>query len=127
MLKSLLRAPTVRYRKTWLCVVAAWLLIASAAFAQDPWVETDADHNVRVHLYFFWSETCPHCLKAHPFVEAIPNERPWVIVHSLEVSRQRDNARRFIALAASLSQTAERTQVRTQLRRESAEWRPPPG
>ncbi|MFZ1643879.1 MAG: hypothetical protein WAV07_21130 [Candidatus Contendobacter sp.] len=25
------------------------------------------------------------------------------------------------------SKTAERTQVRTQLRRESAEWRPPPG
>ncbi|HAS51200.1 MAG TPA: hypothetical protein DCS21_05455 [Gammaproteobacteria bacterium] len=86
--------------------LAAWLLMASAAFAQEPWVQTDADGNVRVHLYFFWSETCPHCLEAHPFIEAIPNERPWVIVHSLEVSRQRDNAQRFIALAESLGQTA---------------------
>jgi hypothetical protein len=60
-----------------------------------------------VHLYFFWSETCPHCLEAHPFIEAIPSERPWVIVHSLEVARQRDNARLFIALAESLGQTAE--------------------
>jgi hypothetical protein len=93
--------------KAGLGILAAWLLIASAAFAQDPWVEKDADGQVRVHLYFFWSETCPHCLKAHPFVEAIPKERPWVIVHSLEVSRQRDNARRFIALAESLGQTAE--------------------
>ena len=93
--------------KAWLGVLAAWLLIAGAAFAQDPWVETDADGNVRVHLYFFWSETCPHCLEAHPFIEAIPNERPWAIVHSLEVGRQRDNARRFIALAESLGQTAE--------------------
>ena len=93
---------------TMLCALASWLLSASATFAQaDPWVEIDADHNVRVHLYFFWSETCPHCLKAHPFVEAIPNERPWVIVHSLEVSRQRENARRFIAMAESLGQTAE--------------------
>ncbi len=87
--------------------LVAWLLITSTAFAQDPWVETDADNNIRVHLYFFWSETCPHCLEAYPFVEAIPNERPWVIVHSLEVSRQRDNTRRFIALAESLGQTAE--------------------
>lgn len=86
-------------------VVCWW--IAGAAFAQDPWVETDADGNVRVHLYFFWSLTCPHCLEAHPFIEAIPGERPWVIVHSLEVSRQRDNARRFIVLAESLGQTAE--------------------
>lgn len=107
MLKSLLNARRIRHSKAWLCVVAAWLLIVSAAFAQDPWVETDADNNIRVHLYFFWSETCPHCLKAHPFVEAIPNERPWVIVHSLEVSRQPDNARRFIALAESLGQTAD--------------------
>ncbi len=93
--------------KAWLGALAAWLLIASPAFAQGPWVETDADGDVRVHLYFFWSETCPHCLEAHPFIEAIPNERPWVIVHPLEVSRQRDNARRFIALAESLGQTAE--------------------
>ena len=99
--------PRIKPVKAWLYVLAAWLLIAAAAFAQDPWVETDADNNVRVHLYFFWSETCPHCLEAHPFIEAIPSGRPWVIVHSLEVSRQRDNARRFIALAESLGQTAE--------------------
>ena len=99
--------PRIKPVKAGLGILAAWLLIASAAFAQDPWVETDADGQVRVHLYFFWSETSPHCLKAHPFVEAIPSERPWVIVHSLEVSRQRDNARRFIALAESLGQTAE--------------------
>ncbi|MDQ5911519.1 MAG: hypothetical protein QG599_3617 [Pseudomonadota bacterium] len=92
--------------KIWLYTLAAWLLIASAAFAQELWVQTDADGNVRVHLYFFWSETCPHCLEAHPFIEAIPNQRPWVIVHLLEVSRQPDNAQRFIALAESLGQTA---------------------
>ncbi|MDS4021084.1 MAG: hypothetical protein RKR03_11360 [Candidatus Competibacter sp.] len=93
--------------KAWLGALLAWLLIAGVAFAQGPWVETDAAGNVQVHLYFFWSETCPHCLEAHPFVEAIPIERPWVIVHSLEVSRQRENARRFITLAESLGQTAE--------------------
>jgi hypothetical protein len=69
--------------KAWLGALAAWLLIASPAFAQGPWVETDAGGNVRVHPYFFWSETRPHCLEAHPFIEAIPSERPWVIVHLL--------------------------------------------
>ena len=104
------RTPMNKPIKAWLGALAGGLLIAmiaSAASAQDPWVETDADGKVRVHLYFFWSETCPHCLKTRPFVEAIPLERPWVILHSLEVSRQRENAKRFIALTESLGQTAE--------------------
>lgn len=85
--------------------LAAWLLIA-AAFAQPLWVENNATGETQVHLYFFWSETCPHCLEARPFVEAIPTERPWVIVHSLEVARHPENARRFVTLAQSLGQTA---------------------
>jgi hypothetical protein len=40
-------------------------------------------------------------------VEAIPTERPWVILHSLEVARHPENVRRFVDLAASLGQTAE--------------------
>lgn len=88
-------------------LLAAWLLMSAAAFAQDAWTETDAEGHVQVHLYFFWSETCPHCLEAHPFIEAIPLERPWVIVHALEVSRQRDHARRFIELAKSVGQSAD--------------------
>jgi len=107
MLESEFSTPMIGRSEAWLCVLVGWLLIAGAAFAQDPWVETDADGNVRVHLYFFWSATCPHCLKAQPFVEAIPNERPWVILHSLEVARHPENARRFVALAESLGQTAE--------------------
>ena len=66
------------------------------------WIEQGSDGEARVHLYFFWSETCPHCLEAHPFVEAISVERPWVKLHALEVSRNRDNARRFEAMAEAV-------------------------
>ena len=97
----------MRRSAAWLTGLAAWLLIAGAALGQNPWVENDADGNARVHLYFFWSQTCRHCEAARPFVEAIARERPWVIVHSLEVSRNRDNAQRFIDLAESLGQAAE--------------------
>jgi hypothetical protein len=91
-----------------LYLLAGWILLAAnAALAQTPWVEQVPDGNVRVHLYFFWSETCPHCLEARPFVEAIPTERPWVILHSHEVARHPENVRRFVDLAASLGQTAE--------------------
>lgn len=94
----------------WRWVLLACLALAGTAFAEptEPlWVDQDASGNSRVHLYFFWSETCPHCQAAHPFVEAIPRERPWVVLHALEVSRSDENARRFEAMAQAIGQRAE--------------------
>jgi len=85
-------------------------LLAPLALAAEPqvtWRETAADGTVRVHLWFYWSETCPHCQEAHPFIAEIPRSRPWVALHALEVSRDRGNARRFVAMAESLGQVAE--------------------
>lgn len=88
--------------------VAALACIAANAVAADTrWIESDADGARRVHLYFFWSESCPHCREARPFVEAIPRQRPWVSVHALEVSGDRDNARRFVTMARELGHVAE--------------------
>ncbi|MCK9386786.1 MAG: hypothetical protein M0Q22_00125 [Sulfuritalea sp.] len=76
------------------------LLLASfAARADDPWLRTNADGQTEVQLYFFWSLTCPHCTAAHPFVDAIPQARPWVKLHSLEVSRHPENLRQYEAMA----------------------------
>ncbi|MDO8932211.1 MAG: thioredoxin family protein [Rhodocyclaceae bacterium] len=89
-----------------LTMLLGCLLLATAAFAQTAWVESGSDGEPRVHLWFFWSETCPHCREAHPFIEAIPRERPWVVLHSLGVSRSRDNAQRFVDMAKELGQQA---------------------
>ncbi len=93
----------------WLAGPLIWLcLLTGTAVAGPPaWVEAGGDGLARVHLYFFWSEACPHCQEARPFIEAIPGQRPWVVPHSLEVSRNRDNSRRFVELAESLGQRAE--------------------
>lgn len=84
--------------------------IASAAFPADQaghWTEPDKDGETRVHLYFYWSETCPHCLDAHPFIETIPLQRPWVVLHMLEVSKNRENIQHFEAMAKALGQVVE--------------------
>jgi thiol-disulfide isomerase/thioredoxin len=83
------------------------LLLATTAFAQTPWVETEGVNAPRVHLWFFWSETCPHCQEARPFITAILQERPWVVLHALEVSRNRENSERFIEMVKALGQEAE--------------------
>lgn len=94
----------------WRALLLIPLLLAQLAFAAEPdtaWREIAADGSARVHLWFFWSETCPHCVEAHPFIEAIPRQRPWVELHALEVSRDRANAQRFVAMTGSLGQAAE--------------------
>lgn len=70
------------------------------------WVERDGQGKVRVQLYFFWSKRCPHCLSALPFVSDL-DQRPWVQVHSHEVTGSRDNVALYIAMAEALGQEAQ--------------------
>ncbi len=35
-----------------------------------------------VELWFFWSASCPHCQAAHPFVEQLAADSPWIVLHS---------------------------------------------
>jgi len=71
---------------------------------QDPdgvvWYEKDADGRSLIHLYFFWSEKCPHCLKARPDVLAIDKEFDWLKLHSLQLVDNPQNVQRYINMAA---------------------------
>lgn len=82
-------------------------LLAPRAEADATWIEPGADGRPEVHLYFFWSLACPHCLEARPFVEAIPASRPWVKLHSLELSRHPQHVRHYVALAGQLGLSAQ--------------------
>lgn len=76
-----------------------FLLLSLIAFtparADTAWVAPGPDGQPQVQFYFFWSTTCPHCAQAHPHVEALPQARPWLRLHSLEVSRDAANTARF--------------------------------
>lgn len=73
--------------------------LVAGARAEDVWVAPDASGQPQIQLYFFWSLNCPHCMTAYPHVVAIPEQRPWVKVHELELSRSRANVTRYAALA----------------------------
>lgn len=88
-------------------VVLLCALFVPRAHAGTPWIEPGADGQPVVHLYFFWSLACPHCLEARPFIEAIPAHRPWIRLHSLELTRHPENARHYIALAEQAGQVAQ--------------------
>ncbi|MEN8239567.1 MAG: thioredoxin family protein, partial [Actinomycetota bacterium] len=65
-------------------VVSLVLAAGSATAATDPgddtWHHTNADGEVVIDLYFVYSSTCPHCLRALPFVEDIDDSIPWLNV-----------------------------------------------
>lgn len=82
------------------------LLVAPLSPAEErPWIEYDAQGEPLVHLYFFWSPTCPHCQEARPFVEALPGRLPWLRLHSLAVTEPA-HSRQYIEMAAALGQEA---------------------
>ena len=61
----------------------AFALISFAVFAEDaPKKEV---------LYFFYSDSCPHCHEAMPFVEELEKERPDIEFRKLEVSKSPEN------------------------------------
>lgn len=87
--------------RKWLCLlVLIWLPLFAGA-NETPWTEPGAD-GVQVHLYLFWSQTCPHCLEARPRLIDLAQRNGWVRLHDYELSRDSENAERFKALATQV-------------------------
>jgi thiol-disulfide isomerase/thioredoxin len=80
------------------------LLVSPVADAQESnevvWYETAGIDQPVIHLYFFWSKKCPHCLKAQPDIVAMEKEFPWLRLHSLELVDHPENIRTYIDMAA---------------------------
>jgi glutaredoxin len=81
-------------------------LFPLSSHADDPWIKPGTNGKPGVQLYFFWSLTCPHCTEAHPYIAAIPQARPWVKLHELELSRSTENVRRYQSMAKQLGEKA---------------------
>ncbi len=70
------------------------------------WYEKNVNGQPVIHLYFFWSKNCPHCLKATPDVVALEKAYPWLKLHSLELSGHQENVKTFIDMAAMFGNDA---------------------
>ncbi|GAO35398.1 membrane protein [Sulfuricella sp. T08] len=96
---------------TWLRLLAMFALASLwimpvAAQSDDLWVKAGPDGQSQLQLYFYWATYCPHCQEARPFVEAIPASRPWVALHSMELTGHPEYARQYQTMAAQLGQDA---------------------
>lgn len=82
-------------------------LTSSLASSEPVWYETDANNQAVIHLYFFWSEKCPHCQQARPDIIAMDKEYPWLKLHSLELIQHPENVQTFINMASKLGGDAQ--------------------
>lgn len=87
-------------------LLLALLFFSQPLLADEPlWVEEDANGETLVHLYFFWSQSCPHCQAARPFVSRLPERLPWLRLHSHDIAMP-ENAREYLRLAEALNEDA---------------------
>lgn len=92
--------------RRWLLAIALLFHAIAGAHADDVWITAGTGGQPEIQLYFFWTPTCPHCVDAHPHIEALARERPWLRLHELELSRHPEHVRRYQALARQLGEQA---------------------
>jgi thiol-disulfide isomerase/thioredoxin len=84
-----------------LIFVALFSFVSMTAFTAPHGTKTSQGNSVdkTVDLYFFWSKDCSHCVAAHPFIDKLKAQYPWLRVHSLEASNNPKNSRLFERMA----------------------------
>ena len=80
--------------------------LAASPAPAEWWLTRTATGEPRVHLYFFWSQTCPHCRHARPFVEALPADYPWLELHSQDITRDMAGGVQYARMAEALGEAA---------------------
>lgn len=76
----------------------------SEPLPESLWYAVEQDGKVEVNLYFFYSETCPHCAKAASFLPALVEPRPWLRLGALNVNESQENRELFAGLAGLLGE-----------------------
>ena len=94
----------------WLLLALSCLALAMPGYAGEDdeivWLSVDAQGDQQVHLYFFWSLHCPHCLNARPVVQTLAENYPWLQIHSKEVTQHPEHRQQFQQMANALGQPA---------------------
>lgn len=84
-----------------ICCLASCIIFISPVLAEQEAVD----------IYFFHSQTCPHCLKQKPLMENVAKLNSEVKLHAYEVSEQSKIWRNFLAQHQLKSEAVPRTVI----------------
>ena len=82
--------PDMHQKISTLILLTLSLFAASAARAEVQWLSETPDGQTRIVVWYFYSDTCPHCREAKPFVAGLDG-RDWIDLRAYEVSKNRDH------------------------------------
>jgi hypothetical protein len=82
------------------------LQAATTALGDDTWYSHDSAGKPILHLYFYWSNKCPHCAEALPYVDNLTVLRTDLELHSYQLVGEPDNVARYEVMASALGQEA---------------------
>jgi thiol-disulfide isomerase/thioredoxin len=88
-----------------LAVLLVLLSAPAAALADVQWLSTGPAGETRVVVYYFYSDTCPHCIEAKPFVAAL-DARDWIELRAYEITESREHGLLFRDTAAAIGERA---------------------
>jgi hypothetical protein len=81
--------------------------VTNASIVDEPvWYEKAGENRTVIHLYFFWSEKCPHCLQARPDIIELDKQFTWLKLHSLELYGHPENVQIFTRMASGFGNDA---------------------
>ena len=91
-----------------LCLLftATSLQAATTTLGDDTWYTYDSAGKPVIQFYFYWSNKCPHCAEALPYVDNLTILRTDVDVHSYQLVGEPDNVARYEVMASALGQEA---------------------
>jgi thiol-disulfide isomerase/thioredoxin len=90
---------------TWVYAVEQPLVFSIEPF-QPEWYSIGSEGQKEIHLYFFWSKTCPHCRRAKPFVATLEKDYAWLKIHNYELTNSQENIDLYIEMTSSLEENA---------------------
>ncbi len=91
-------------RSTFLAVLLMLLLPCAAAEESAPAVPVS--EVPRIEFFFVWSQHCPHCRDAIPFIVDLAQARPWLQLYALDVSTHHEAGLIYRSLAARFGEEA---------------------
>jgi hypothetical protein len=98
--------PMARNNLLWLLATALLLWSAAASAAGEvQWLSEGPGGEPRIVVYYFYSDTCPHCIEARPFVAAL-DERDWIDLRAYEITRNREHGLLYRDTAAAIGEQA---------------------
>ena len=83
----------------------ALLLCAFSARGEVEWLSTGPGGETRIVVWYFYSDTCPHCQEARPFVAGL-DAREWIDLRAFEITKNRDNGILYRDTARAIGEQA---------------------